>query len=181
VSTRSPIIWESRRRCSCGKTDLPPLYTEVGQGTSIKIYLPRVHQDGDQVAGPALVEAGGGSETILVVEDDEQVRDLLRELGYKVLTAKDAASALPILESGVRVDLLFTDVVMPGPLRRSELKGKPKERLPSIAVLFTSGYTGNAIVHGGRLDAGVNLLTKPACRTDSASAGRAADRHDLGG
>ena len=144
------------------------IYSEVGQGTSIKIYLPRVHEDEDQVAGPALVEAGGGSETILVVEDDEEVRatvsDLLRELGYKVLTAKDAGSALPILESGVRVDLLFTDVVMPGPLRSPELARKAKERLPSIGVLFTSGYTENAIVHGGRLDAGVNLLTKPYSR-----------------
>ncbi len=144
------------------------IYSEVGQGTSIKIYLPRVHEDEDQLAGPALVEAGGGSETILVVEDDEEVRatvsDLLRELGYKVLTAKDAGSALPILESGVRVDLLFTDVVMPGPLRSPELARKAKERLPSIGVLFTSGYTENAIVHGGRLDAGVNLLTKPYSR-----------------
>ncbi len=86
------------------------------------------------------------------------------ELGYKVLTAKDASSALPILESGVKVDLLFTDVVMPGPLRSPELARKAKERLPSIGVLFTSGYTENAIVHGGRLDAGVNLLTKPYSR-----------------
>ena len=149
------------------------IYSEVGQGTSVKIYLPRIHEDEDVVAGPELVEAGGGSETILVVEDDEEVRstvtDMLRELGYNVLTAKDAASALPILESGVKIDLLFTDVVMPGPLRSPELARKAKERIPSLAVLFTSGYTENAIVHGGRLDAGVNLLTKPYSRQVLAS------------
>ncbi|HVU29247.1 MAG TPA: ATP-binding protein [Sphingomicrobium sp.] len=144
------------------------IYSEVGQGTSVKIYLPRVHENEDQAAGPELVEAGGGSETILVVEDDEEVRatvtDMLRDLGYKVLTARDAASAVPILESGVKIDLLFTDVVMPGPLRSPELARKAKERIPSIGILFTSGYTENAIVHGGRLDPGVNLLTKPYSR-----------------
>ena len=86
---------------------------------------------------------------------------MLRDLGYEVLTAKDAASALPILESGVKIDLLFTDVVMPGPLRSPELARRAKENIPSIGILFTSGYTENAIVHGGRLDPGVNLLTKP--------------------
>jgi PAS domain S-box-containing protein len=141
------------------------IYSEVGQGTSVKLYLPRVHENEDQVAGPDLADVGGGSETILVVEDDEEVRstvtEMLRELGYNVLMAKDAGSALPILESGVKIDLLFTDVVMPGPLRSPELARKAKERMPTLAVLFTSGYTENAIVHGGRLDAGVNLLTKP--------------------
>jgi CheY-like chemotaxis protein len=89
---------------------------------------------------------------------------MLRDLGYKVLTAKDAASAVPILESGVKIDILFTDVVMPGPIRSPELARKAKERIPNIAILFTSGYTENAIVHGGRLDPGVNLLTKPYSR-----------------
>jgi PAS domain S-box-containing protein len=144
------------------------IYSEVGHGTSVKIYLPRVHENEDQVAGPERVEAGGGSETILVVEDDQEVRatvtEMLRDLGYNVLTAKDAASALPILESGVKIDLLFTDVVMPGPLRSPELARKAKERMPSIGILFTSGYTENAIVHGGRLDPGVNLLAKPYSR-----------------
>ena len=88
----------------------------------------------------------------------------MRDLGYNVLTAKDAASALPIFESGVKIDLLFTDVVMPGPLRSPELARKAKEQMPRLAILFTSGYTENAIVHGGRLDPGVNLLTKPYSR-----------------
>ncbi|HEV2594562.1 MAG TPA: ATP-binding protein [Sphingomicrobium sp.] len=144
------------------------IYSEVGEGTAVRLYLPRVHENEDIAPGPILVEAGGGSETILVVEDDAEVRstvtELLRELGYKVLTAKDAASAVPILESGVKIDLLFTDVVMPGPLRSPELARKAQELIPSIAILFTSGYTENAIVHGGRLDPGVNLLTKPYSR-----------------
>jgi CheY-like chemotaxis protein len=144
------------------------IYSEVGEGTTVRIYLPRVHESEDVTAGPELIEADGGSETILVVEDDEEVRataaDMLRDLGYKVLTAKDAASAVPILESGVKIDILFTDVVMPGPIRSPELVRKAKERIPNIAILFTSGYTENAIVHGGRLDPGVNLLTKPYSR-----------------
>ena len=102
------------------------------------------------------------------MEDDEDVRgtvvDLLSELGYRVLRAKEAQSALAIVESGVPIDLLFTDVVMPGPLSSPELARKARERLPNIAVLFTSGYTDNAIVHGGRLDDGVDLLSKPYSR-----------------
>ena len=144
------------------------IYSEVGEGTTLKIYLPRVHDSEDIVSVPELLDMSGGTETILVVEDDEEVRstvtELLRELGYDVLTAKDAASAVPILESGVKIDLLFTDVVMPGPLRSPELARKAKERIPDIGILFTSGYTENAIVHGGRLDPHVSLLTKPYTR-----------------
>ena len=110
----------------------------------------------------------GGQETILVAEDDDGVRatvvEMLSELGYRVLKANDAASALSIIDSGLQIDLLFTDVVMPGTLRSPELARKARERLPGIAVLFTSGYTENAIVHGGRLDAGVDLLGKPYTR-----------------
>src|SRR6185312_16378716 len=90
--------------------------------------------------------------------------EMLSDLGYRVLRAKDAQSALAIVESGVPIDLLFTDVVMPGPLRSPELARKARERLPNIAVLFTSGYTDNAIVHGGRLDDGIELLSKPYTR-----------------
>jgi DNA-binding NtrC family response regulator len=86
---------------------------------------------------------------------------MLSSLGYRVLKARDAAGALAIVESGVPVDLLFSDVVMPGKLRSTEMARKVRERLPGIAVLFTSGYTDNAIVHAGRLDAGIELLSKP--------------------
>jgi PAS domain S-box-containing protein len=144
------------------------IYSELGQGTAIKIYLPRIRQDED---APAIVDDGpirGGSEVVLVAEDDSAVRatvvEMLGELGYRVLKAKDAASALTIIESGAAVDLLFTDVVMPGELKSPELARKARLRLPHIAVLFTSGYTDNAIVHGGRLDAGVELLPKPYTR-----------------
>jgi CheY-like chemotaxis protein len=81
-----------------------------------------------------------------------------------VLKAREAMGALSVVESGVPIDVLFTDVVMPGPLRSPELARKARERLPHLAVLFTSGYTENAIVHGGRLDRGVELLSKPYTR-----------------
>jgi CheY-like chemotaxis protein len=94
----------------------------------------------------------------------DTVIGLLEGLGYRVLKAPDAQSALAVVESGVAIDLLFTDVVMPGPLKSAELARKAKEKLPQLSVLFTSGYTENSIVHGGRLDAGVNLLSKPYAR-----------------
>jgi len=143
------------------------IYSEVGQGTTVKIYLPRRQGQGKTAVQPeeTVVPEGGGGETVLVVEDDEDVRntvvDMLSNLGYRVLKAKDAASALAIVESGVPVDVLFSDVVMPGPMRSPEMARKVRERLPGIAVLFTSGYTDNAIVHTGRLDAGIELLSKP--------------------
>nr|WP_246429664.1 PAS domain-containing protein [Prosthecomicrobium pneumaticum] len=144
------------------------IYSEVGQGTTVRLYLPRAEDDEDILATPDLAPVDGGSETILVAEDDEEVRatvvELLTDLGYRVLKAKDAAGALSVIESGVPIDLLFTDVVMPGPLKSPELARKARERLPGVAVLFTSGYTENSIVHGGRLDPGVELLSKPYTR-----------------
>jgi PAS domain S-box-containing protein len=144
------------------------VYSEVGQGTTIRMYLPRVVQE-EAVQAP---EPGGpitgGNETVLVVEDDDDVRatavELLSELGYRVLRARDAVSGLAIIDSGAAIDLLFTDVIMPGPMQSRELAQRAQERLPGIAVLFTSGYTENAIVHGGRLDDGVELLSKPYTR-----------------
>ncbi|MBL8303857.1 MAG: response regulator, partial [Ideonella sp.] len=144
------------------------IYSEVGEGTTVKLYLPRVQQPEDQLSDAAGSPVRGGHETVLVVEDDEEVREsavaTVADLGYRVLKARDAASALHVIDSGVPVDVLFTDVVMPGPLRSPELARKARERLPDIAVLFTSGYTENAIVHGGRLDPGVELLSKPYTR-----------------
>ncbi|MGI4860504.1 MAG: PAS domain S-box protein [Janthinobacterium lividum] len=144
------------------------IYSEPGHGTTVKLYLPRTLLDEDRVEPVAALPAIGGVETILMAEDDAEVQatviDMLTELGYRVLKANDASSALAIIESGVPIDLLFTDVVMPGPLRSPELARKARERLPDLAVLFTSGYTENAIVHGGRLDPGVELLGKPYTR-----------------
>jgi PAS domain S-box-containing protein len=145
------------------------IYSEPGQGTTVKIYLPRSLAAEDTLAPLAEPQqAVGGTETILVAEDDEAVRttvvEMLTDLGYRVLKAADAASALAVVESGVPIDVLFTDVVMPGTLRSPELARMARERLPNLAVLFTSGYTENSIVHGGRLDAGVELLGKPYTR-----------------
>ena len=144
------------------------IYSESGHGTTIRIYLPRARQHEDLETNTETGPLTGGTETILVVEDDEDVRttvvEMLSELGYRVLKAKDAQSALAIVESGVPIDVLFTDVVMPGAMRSPELARKARERLPNIAVLFTSGYTENAVVHGGRLDDDIDLLSKPYTR-----------------
>lgn len=144
------------------------LYSEVGEGTTVRVYLPR------STARPVDTErskVGGlryGSETILVAEDDQKVREtvveLLSGLGYAVLKANNAEQALAIVESGTHIDLLFTDVVMPGSLRSPEMVQRAVQRLPALKVLYTSGYTQNAIVHGGRLDPGVELLSKPYSR-----------------
>tara|TARA_Y100000782_G_scaffold112386_1_gene142471 strand:+ start:6854 stop:9685 length:2832 start_codon:yes stop_codon:yes gene_type:complete len=141
------------------------IYSEPGSGTTVKLYLPRTEQP-EFLAVPLPVgPAVGGDETILVVEDDLAVQgtvvELLNGLGYQVLRASDAQSALSILQSGLRIDVLFTDVVMPGALSTTELARQAKLLLPDIAVLFTSGYTRNAIVHGGKLDTGVELVSKP--------------------
>ncbi|SIR08272.1 PAS domain S-box-containing protein [Janthinobacterium sp. TND4EL3] len=148
------------------------VHSAPGAGTTFKIYLPRslekLAEPPPGLSGPVL----GGSETILVVEDDAPVQhtvvDMLRGLGYEVLHADDGASALALLGTGVAVDLLFTDVVMPGPVSSKELAQQARLLLPELAVLFTSGYTHNAIMQGGRLDPGVELLSKPYRREDLA-------------
>ena len=144
------------------------LYSEVGEGTTVRVYLPR--STGTAVEPPR-AKAGGlkhGNETVLVVEDDAKVRetvvDLLSGLGYAVLKANNAEQALAVIESGVHIDLLFTDVVMPGSVRSTEMVRRAVQTLPALKVLYTSGYTQNAIVHGGRLDPGVELLSKPYSR-----------------
>lgn len=144
------------------------IYSEPGEGTTVRVYLPRSLEEEDRLAEVDFGPVTGGTETILVAEDDDEVRatvvEMLGDLGYSVLKARDAASALTIIDSGMPIDLLFTDVVMPGPLRSPDLARKARERQPDIAVLFTSGYTENSIVHDGRLDAGVELLSKPYSR-----------------
>ncbi len=149
------------------------IYSEPGHGTTVKIYLPRSMESAAEFEPVQPVALTGGSETILVVEDDRRVQatvvETLRQLGYTVLKAEDAQSALAIVRSGVHLDLMFTDVVMPGPMRSTELAKIVTRMLPHMKVLFTSGYTQNAIVHGGRLDPGVHLLSKPYSREQLAS------------
>jgi PAS domain S-box-containing protein len=141
------------------------IYSEAGHGTTIKAYFPRSLEAEQALPELPSGEIKGGSETILVVEDDLNVQatvvGMLTELGYHVLRADNADMALAVLRAGVRCDLLFTDVVMPGKIKSTELARQARMLLPNLKVLYTSGYTQNAIIHGGRLDPGVELLSKP--------------------
>jgi len=141
------------------------IYSEVGHGTSVKLYLPRF--DGTELAPEAAQisrAAGHPHETVLVVEDEEQVRTLtvscLRELGYTVHHADSAATALKILDANPAIALLFTDIVMPE-INGRKLADEAIRRWPDLKILFTTGYTRNAIVHNGVLDPGVHLISKP--------------------
>lgn len=144
------------------------VYSEPGEGTTIKLFLPRSITDEEVLQERAPVMVAGGDETILVVEDDDDVRTtvtgILNELGYNVLVAHDAASGLAIIESGEKIDLVFSDVIMPGKIQSRDMTRRAQELLPNVAVLFTSGYTENSIVHDGRLDDGVDLISKPYSR-----------------
>jgi len=148
------------------------IYSEIGQGTTIKVYLPRTRKPQETIGPVATGPVEGGTDCILVVEDDADVRaatvDMLSDLGYRVLKAENAEQALTILTSGAPVDLLFTDVVMPGPIGVREMTRRAQALLPDIVVLYTSGYTQNAIVHNGKLDDDVSLLSKPYRREDLA-------------
>ncbi|NEX60602.1 CHASE domain-containing protein [Noviherbaspirillum galbum] len=141
------------------------LGSKPGNGTTIKIYLPRSMQPEMQTLPPVPEPTFGGDETILVVEDDPAVQatviGMLEGLGYRVLKADNGDDALEIIERGEKIDLLFTDVVMPGAVSSPELARQAKQILPGLGVLFTSGYTRNALVSGGRLEDGVHLLSKP--------------------
>jgi CheY-like chemotaxis protein len=161
------------------------IYSEVGEGTTVKIYLPRLRgefaEQEEEVA--AIVPEGSLAETILVCEDDDDVRaysvEVLRELGYRVLEAHDGPSALRLLERQEgRVDLLFTDVVLPSGMMGNVLAEQARALRPDLKVLFTTGYARNAIVHHGRLDPGVELITKPFSYADLAA--RIRDLLDLG-
>jgi PAS domain S-box-containing protein len=148
------------------------IYSEEGHGTTIKMYLPPGM--GTPLAPEAIPAAQieGGHETVLVVEDDRLVKDYvltqLRSLGYATLDAPNAAEALTIVQAGNRFDLLFTDVIMPGVMNGRQLAIEIKRGRPDLKVLFTSGYTENAIIHHGRLDSGVLLLAKPYRKSDMA-------------
>jgi CheY-like chemotaxis protein len=149
------------------------VYSEGGHGTTIKIYLPRSDDVAAVPAAPAAAAAVPcGNETILVVEDDALVRDYvvaqLKSLGYTPIAAANGAAALALVDAGEKFDLLFTDVIMPGGMNGRELAEEINRRRPGTKVLFTSGYTENAIVHHGRLDAGVALLNKPYRKKDLA-------------
>jgi PAS domain S-box-containing protein len=140
------------------------IYSEEGVGTTIRLYLPPAQGRVDAVAENGAEDAGG-SETILVVEDDALVRGFvitqLKNLGYRTISANDGRAAIAVVDRGEPFDLLFTDVIMPGGISGRELAKAVAKRRPGVRVLYTSGYTDNAVVHHGRLDEDVLLLTKP--------------------
>ena len=142
------------------------IYSEPGSGTTVKIYLPRLIADAKDIERTALepMRTGDRNEIILVVEDDPLMRRLateaLHELGYTVFDCDGAANALATLDRVTDVKLLFTDVVMPD-INGKKLADEAVRRRPGLKILFTTGYTANAVVHGGVLDAGVNFISKP--------------------
>ncbi|GIQ73341.1 CHASE3 domain-containing protein [Bradyrhizobium sp. RD5-C2] len=148
------------------------IYSEEGHGTTIKLYLPPARGQ-VEVEAPAPEPPRRGSEVILVVEDDQLVRNYvvtqLGALGYKTIAVPDARAALALVDKGEKFDLLFTDVIMPGGMNGRQLADEVAKRRPGMKVLYTSGYTENAIVHHGRLDEGVLLLAKPYRKAQLAS------------
>jgi signal transduction histidine kinase len=149
------------------------IYCEDGHGTCIKIYLPRAAADDIESIDVAMAApVQGGTETILVVEDDPLVRQYVTAqlvgLGYRAIPAANADEALVLIDQGTVYDLLFTDVIMSGSRNGRELADEVLQRRPDVKVLYTSGYSESAIIHNGRLDPGVLLLTKPYRRSDLA-------------
>ena len=148
------------------------VYSEEGHGTSIKLYLSAASGSAD-ASIPVVAPARGAGETILVVEDDALVRGFvitqLQSLGYRTVAVADGRTALEYVASGQPLDLLFTDVVMPGGMTGRQLAVEVTGRRPGTKLLYTSGYTENSIVHHGRLDHGVMLLSKPYRKSELSS------------
>jgi signal transduction histidine kinase/CheY-like chemotaxis protein len=148
------------------------IYSEEGHGTSIKLYLPRSMGDMVDVEPPPAVDTRGGHESILVVEDDPLVRNYvsaqLEQLGYRTMVTANGPEALAAVEKGFVCDVLFTDVIMSGGMNGRQVADAVTAKLPSVRVLFTSGYTEDAIIHHGRLDPDVTLLPKPYRKADLA-------------
>jgi CheY-like chemotaxis protein len=140
------------------------LYSELGRGTTVKLYLPRARQDAIDLDVPQVNSPRGAGETILVVEDDDTVRlimsDALQDLGYHVLLATDARPAIALLQSEQRIDLLISDVVLPHVSGR-KLAELARNLRPHLKVLFVTGYAEQATIRGEFLDVGMDMLTKP--------------------
>jgi PAS domain S-box-containing protein len=143
------------------------IYSELGHGTTVKLYLPKAKSMVEELPAEREHECGPllGRETVLVVEDDEAVRELavafLADFGYRLVEAQDGSAAFAVLSTDAAIDLLFTDVVMPGSIDGPELARQAKRLRPELKVLFTSGYAEDALVHHGKLDEGVELIIKP--------------------
>jgi CheY-like chemotaxis protein len=147
------------------------IYSEVGHGTTVKLYFPRARGHADEVEDDSGVSrTSADSEVILVVEDDSDLRwyliEALRDLDYRTIGAPDANAALAILEQpSTKIDLMLTDVIMPG-MNGRELSRRARELRPGLKVLFMSGYSRNAVVHHGRVDLDVQLIQKPVSLRD---------------
>jgi CheY-like chemotaxis protein len=142
------------------------IYSEPGEGTTVRMYLPRCHSQGAEVMSALQADGPqqGSGETILVVEDDPNVRayvvEALSDVGYRVMEAGDAEAALTIFSSNSEIQVMLTDVVMPGMNGRA-LADTIRQSHPAVKTLFMTGYSRNAIVHQGRIDPGVSLIQKP--------------------
>jgi CheY-like chemotaxis protein len=151
------------------------IYSEVGQGTTVKIYLPRFFgpNEANQLVDGDLLGQGEDGETILIVEDDDDVRayltDVVRSLGYGVAAASNGKLALDLLgQAKTRIDLMLTDVVMPG-MNGRELANSATRLRPDLKVLYMTGYSRNAVTHHGRLDAHLDVIQKPINQSDLAT------------
>jgi CheY-like chemotaxis protein len=154
------------------------IYSEEGHGTTVRIYLPQATGavQPAELASPSSIE--GGDETILIVEDDDLVRTFvigqIQSLGYRTLAAVNAAEALVVIDGPDAIDLLFTDMIMPGAMNGRQLADEALRRRAALKILFTSGYSNEAIIHHGHLEPGVMLLAKPYRKSDLAQMIRSA-------
>jgi CheY-like chemotaxis protein len=153
------------------------IYTEVGKGTTMCLYLPRYAGAPNEETSETAVEPDKGfGETVLVVDDEPNIRmlvsEVLTENAYRVLEAHDGASALNIIDSGQQVDLLITDVGLPGSLNGRQIADAARAKLPALRVLFITGYAENAAIGNGHLESGMEVLTKPFRMTALAAKAR---------
>jgi CheY-like chemotaxis protein len=144
------------------------VYSELGRGTTMSLYFPRRH--GDATGGETLEEAAAGfgtgyGETVLIIDDEPTVRllvvDALQDAGYRILEAADGPGALKILQSDTRIDLLVTDVGLPGGMNGRQVADAGRALRPNLKVLFITGYAENAVVGNGHLERGMQVITKP--------------------
>ena len=143
------------------------IYSEVGQGTTVCVYLPRYHGDAElaEETQNAALAAAAGAQTVLVVDDEATIRHLidevLDELGYTVIGAADGAAGIKVLQSGARIELLITDVGLPNGMNGRQVADEARRLRPGLKVLFITGFAENAAVGNGHLEPGMELLTKP--------------------